>query len=301
MTTCSVADLPVNESLPIDLFIFLNNKFLMFRSSGSEITKDVFDRLISKGAKHLFIRDAEKDRFRSWTKNFKSDSSKLNSNLKGVINDANQKLSIVFQAEHPDQAIAQVIMASKKVVKELIRLPIVVKSLAELQTRSNGTVQHSINVSVLSTYLAMQIGYSHEVILEHVGLGGLLHDVGKSRLTGPEEFMDSEKFDHPRIGAEMLERSQDSKISNEVKMIVAQHHECYDGSGYPKKLQGSRIYDLAKIVSIADDFDDFVAGNKITGTLAERQKKAVMALADSHEKYDPKKFEKIIKILRLGV
>ena len=83
-------------------------------------------------------------------------------------------------------------------------------------------------------------------------------------------------------------------------MIVAQHHECHDGSGFPKKLRGSAIYDLARIVSIANVFDELVGDGQ--GTLIERQKVAIRQLDEFlYKKFDPQKLEKTLKILRMGI
>jgi HD-GYP domain-containing protein (c-di-GMP phosphodiesterase class II) len=85
-----------------------------------------------------------------------------------------------------------------------------------------------------------------------------------------------------------------------VKMIVAQHHEAYDGTGFPKKLRGGVIYDLARIVSIANVFDELVADGQ--GNLVERQRAAVKQLDGTmYKKFDPQKLEKALKILKLGI
>ena len=103
---------------------------------------------------------------------------------------------------------------------------------------------------------------------------------------------------HPAYGLQMLEAQ--SRVPNEVKMIVAQHHEYNDGTGFPKKLRGSAIYDLARIVGIANVFDELVSDG--TGTLLERQRAAIHQLDQVlYKKFDPQKLEKSLKILKMGV
>jgi HD-GYP domain-containing protein (c-di-GMP phosphodiesterase class II) len=83
-------------------------------------------------------------------------------------------------------------------------------------------------------------------------------------------------------------------------MIVAQHHEYDDGTGYPKKLRGKGIYDLARIVCIANVFDELVGEG--SGTLVERQRSAIQQLDKIlFKKFDPEKLSKAIKIFKLGV
>jgi HD-GYP domain-containing protein (c-di-GMP phosphodiesterase class II) len=83
-------------------------------------------------------------------------------------------------------------------------------------------------------------------------------------------------------------------------MIVAQHHEFHDGTGYPNALHGNQIYDLARIVAIANVFDGLVSEGK--GPLAERQRHALEQLDGplAHQ-FNPMKLKKIVKILSLGI
>jgi putative nucleotidyltransferase with HDIG domain len=146
------------------------------------------------------------------------------------------------------------------------------------------------------------MGYSHQLILNHIGTGALLHDIGKTKIQIDDkdspEVVAQKMARHPELGAEMLEKMPG--VPSEVKMIVAQHHEFHDGTGFPKKLRGAAIYDLARIVSLANVFDRMVADE--VGTLPERQKAAVKRIDQvMHRKFEPQKLEKAMKILKLGV
>jgi HD-GYP domain-containing protein (c-di-GMP phosphodiesterase class II) len=67
---------------------------------------------------------------------------------------------------------------------------------------------------------------------------------------------------HPRLGAEMLREIPD--INYQVVQIVYQHHERLHGAGYPNKLTAIKIYPLAKIVALADDFSDFLVEKRVS-------------------------------------
>jgi putative nucleotidyltransferase with HDIG domain len=208
----------------------------------------------------------------------------------------------IFLAEHPDRLVNQAISASKRLVNEVMAAPFATRSLSQLQTYSKGIADHSVNVSVLSVYLALQMGYSHALILNHIGLGALLHDIGKTKVsvleTDSKEEIERKMRDHPALSAQVIE--EQAQVSNEVRMIIAQHHENWDGTGFPGKMKGSAIYDLARIVSIANVFDELVGDGH--GSLAERQKAALHQLDESlYRHFDPQKLEKALKILRLGV
>jgi putative nucleotidyltransferase with HDIG domain len=91
-------------------------------------------------------------------------------------------------------------------------------------------------------------------------LSGLFHDIGKIGipeyiLDKPDRLTEEEYIiikDHPRKGAEML---KPIRAYHEVIPIVAQHHEQYDGQGYPLGLSGGEIVLGARILAVADVFD----------------------------------------------
>lgn len=120
---------------------------------------------------------------------------------------------------------------------------------------------HSLNVSVLSMLLAKEAGYSAEEV-KTVGVAGLFHDIGQIKipnailhkdgpLTKPEQHLLEL---HPRYGVEFAQKIPD--LDKDIIAIIAQHHEYLDGSGYPKQLQGDEIHKLARVVAIANSYDN---------------------------------------------
>lgn len=132
--------------------------------------------------------------------------------------------------------------------------------LTQLKNRDEYTAIHSLNVCVLSLTFGRALNLS-EPELNELGLGALLHDIGKmqtplevlnkpGKLTQDEfEIMKS----HPVKGYELLKN--DNNISFEVKNIVKSHHERLGGSGYPDNLIEKDISYFTKIVSITDVYD----------------------------------------------
>jgi putative nucleotidyltransferase with HDIG domain len=304
--TCSLDDILVGEPLPVALFIYIDFRFITFRAEGDVIDRATYDRLELKKIRNLFLHEGDRPAFEEWVKQREAEEipplTEENRLFAAAREDVHRKTMDIFQSQHPDKAVAQTIVASKKLVDEVMKFPFAVSTLAQLQTYSRGTVDHSVNVSVLATYLAMQMGYSHTLILQHVGMGGLLHDVGKTQVTiddaDDQAAIEDKMLEHPTLGLGMFDSAQ--KLPNEVKMIIAQHHECHDGSGFPKKMKGNQIYDLARIVSIANVFDEIVGDGQ--GTLIDRQRAAIKQLDGAYsQKFDPQKLEKALKILRLGV
>jgi putative nucleotidyltransferase with HDIG domain len=304
--SCNLEDIRVGEPLPVNIYVYLDFRFITFRAKGDAVDRSSYDRLEFRRVKNLFMLESDRDAFRKWVEQAKADAppplAPENQGFTKVREDVHRKTMDIFQSQHPDKIVAQTLQASKALVAEVMKFPYAVNTLQQLQRFSKGTVDHSVNVSILSAYLAMQMGYSHQLILQHVGMGGLLHDIGKPKVNiedgdTPEQIATKMK-EHPTFGLRLLESQP--KVPNEVKMIVAQHHECHDGTGYPKKLRGNSIYDLARIVAIANTFDGLVADGQ--GPLVDRQRNAIKELDQTlFRKFDPQKLEKALKILKLGV
>jgi putative nucleotidyltransferase with HDIG domain len=233
--TCHLADIVANEPLPCKLYLYIEFRFITYRAEGDSIDRAVYDRLEKNKVNNIFIKRDDSKKFNSWSEAqlASKQSDFLSQEFQDARKNVRRKYMDVFHSAHPDKIVAQTVVVSKKLVLEMMKTPYVVKSLKQLQTFSQGTVEHSVNVSVLSIYLAMQMGYTHHVILGHVGMGGLLHDIGKMLVNSTDEdtreTLDKNLLQHPILGLAILEKQKN--ISDEVKMIVAQHHERHDGSG----------------------------------------------------------------------
>ncbi|MGM0875688.1 MAG: HD-GYP domain-containing protein [Bacillota bacterium] len=136
----------------------------------------------------------------------------------------------------------------------------VLNLLATTKIHENHVYTHSLNVSIYACQLAIKNGLPLKKI-EEVGLGALLHDLGKMFI--PTEVLNkpgkltNEEFEqiksHSELGFNILRKV------HEIPLIVAhcalQHHERIDGAGYPRSLKGDQIHNYAKILSVADVFD----------------------------------------------
>jgi putative nucleotidyltransferase with HDIG domain len=133
-------------------------------------------------------------------------------------------------------------------------------ALSMLKDYDNYTFTHSVNVSVIALAIGRACNLTEEQ-LKTLGLGGLLHDLGKLRIdvgiiTKPGRLTDAE-FDiikeHPDFGANIIKEMED--ITPEVMEIVLGHHLRYDRSGYPANAACNISSPLVEITAIADAYD----------------------------------------------
>lgn len=123
------------------------------------------------------------------------------------------------------------------------------------------TGNHIKRVSEYAKLLAILVGYDKEKA-EIFKLSAAMHDVGKigiphSILNKPGTLSDSELAimrEHPNIGYDILSQSK-RPLLRAAAIVAHQHHEKYDGTGYPRGLKGKQIHILGRITALADVFD----------------------------------------------
>lgn len=133
-------------------------------------------------------------------------------------------------------------------------------SLNRIKNKDEYTFQHSVSVATL--LMAFCRGLSlDEATLRQAGIGGMVHDVGKMQtpdgiLNKPGKLTDDEfavMRHHVVASREILEITPN--ISQTALEVAAQHHERYDGSGYPDRLKGDGISRIGQMAAIIDVYD----------------------------------------------
>ena len=132
-----------------------------------------------------------------------------------------------------------------------------------MRSVDDSTYAHSLNVALISRAIGKWLHLSKED-LNTLTLAGLLHDIGKTQI--PDEILNKqgkltdEEFDliksHAKKGYSILKNTD---FDTRIKLAALQHHERYDGTGYPRGLEGDEIDTFASIVAIADVYDAMTA------------------------------------------
>ncbi len=148
----------------------------------------------------------------------------------------------------------------EKMVDSVFRNVDALTSLSRIKSKDQYTFMHSVNVCVLMIAFCRFIGVERDTI-QKVGVGALLHDIGKMKvpdaiLNKPGQLTD-EEFEimkgHVTHGHDMLIATPG--IPYEAIEVASQHHERFDGSGYPNKLDHDGISRFGQMASIADVYD----------------------------------------------
>ncbi|MCI6164397.1 MAG: HD-GYP domain-containing protein [Lachnospira sp.] len=145
----------------------------------------------------------------------------------------------------------------------------------ELKTSDEYTFKHSVDVATIAMILGKQQGLSKQQVYE-LGVSGLLHDVGKTRipieiLNKPARLNDDEfaiMKQHSVYGYHMLEKK--GEFNKEICYAVLQHHEKINGKGYPLGFNEKQITPYAKILSVADIYDALVTERPYKSAFSQR-------------------------------
>lgn len=129
--------------------------------------------------------------------------------------------------------------------------------LNEFSTISNYQAHHSISVGILAALISEQMGYPRGQVLQ-IGIAGVLCDCGMAKVNqhiiNKVAFLTSEELNeikkHVIHSFQMVQDS--SLVRQEMKLAILQHHERFDGSGYPRGLKGQEVTEISQIISVAD-------------------------------------------------
>ena len=133
-------------------------------------------------------------------------------------------------------------------------------NMMDIRTHDDYTYSHSLNVGVLSAVIGTVLRLSKQDLFE-LTMGAVLHDIGKlfvdKQILNKPSSLTSEEFEHIKKHSELGFNFllNDEHITEASKIAILQHHEAFDGTGYPKGIIGREIDFYARIICVADSYD----------------------------------------------
>ena len=241
------------------------SNYVLYCREGEELSPERREELLNKHADRLCISTGDIDKYIEYQEK----------NLKTILSDENkstrEKSGIVYQVatkvvedllDNPKSGrnMERISEWVTHTVGHIIEDDNTFSSLLGVSSHNYQLYTHSVNTSVLGLLFGKHLSFKEDE-LARIGSGMLLHDIGKlsiplnvvnkpGHLTG-EEFKAMRK--HPKAGLEILEHR--SSVNVLSLKIVIQHHENYDGSGYPYGIKGSDIHLFARMARIIDAYD----------------------------------------------
>jgi HD-GYP domain-containing protein (c-di-GMP phosphodiesterase class II) len=280
-----------NDKVETDLFIYHDKNYVAFKSKGMAWSEDDNSKLSSGNVETLFAK------FNSHLEHHNFLQTKLKVVLDSKDIPLATKANMLYETADPIVSTlftspknAELIAGAGRYAKSLIQylnekggLP----ELVKLSTESLTEHSHGLQVSAYSVALAKKLGHKTLDLLLPLGLGALLHDIGKSQIPGsilnkPTDLDDVEWQQirlHPELGESLLQNR--SAIPPLARQIVKEHHERMNGKGYPRGIKN--IHMLARIVSIADTFNAMISMKIYGKTLTPVDALKTMMTTMKHE------------------
>jgi len=258
--------LRVDTVLNFNLYIKIGGDMVLYRSADLPFSERTRLKLLDNKVDRLFISGKSREKYQRY----------IEQNLDKILVDQKvtqeKKAGILYETSKTlmqdvldNPSYGENIQRSKKMVEHQVSYILkgqeAFHNLLKISSFDYYTFSHSVNVCTFAVALAQQLGYKDEKFLHDLGIGALLHDVGKSkisdRILNKKGSLSQVEFElmkkHPKWGVEIL--TSTDLIDPASYYPVLQHHERGDEKGYPNSLKLSEMHDFSKIVAIVDTFD----------------------------------------------
>uniref|UniRef100_UPI0030840B6D HD-GYP domain-containing protein n=1 Tax=Desulforadius tongensis TaxID=1216062 RepID=UPI0030840B6D len=158
----------------------------------------------------------------------------------------------------------EVFKSVNEIIEDLLSNSDIMVNLNDIRSTDDYVFGHSVNVCVLALITGIALGYERKR-LYNLAVGAMLHDIGKIKV--PKEILNkpgkltADEFEiikkHSQWGFEILKSNPNISITSRV--AAYQHHERFNGQGYPQGLSGNEIHEFAQIVGLVDMYDAITA------------------------------------------
>ncbi len=242
--------------------IFNGNLILL--EAGALLTESYIERLKDMGISEVYIED-----------DISEDLV-----IQDVVKQDTRQEAITFIKESMDNYLSMELLNSQeaievvaKILDDILNSDDIIVSLMDIKTCDSYTYSHCVNVCILSIITGMKLNLSIEQLRE-LGVGALMHDIGKvmipSQILLKKAALSNEEYDvikeHSLHGYNILKKMP--LITELSARVALEHHERFDGKGYPRGLKQEQIHIFSRIVAITDIFDaltsDRIYRNKIS-------------------------------------
>lgn len=301
-----------DSKLVTDIYLKINDKYIKYKERDDELPVDKYDLFISKNVKEIFLHKSDFPFFMDWLTEAKQKvvdqiTEKVGEEHRELVVQREEIKEIVFETFADEELNTENVKIlrdqTSKFIESVKENQVPQAVLAKLTSHSPSIADHSVNVANIAVYIAMVLGHGHSFTLENIYLAGIFHDYGKAKI--PANILEDKEHalyhqrmnDHPINGVKMLKKMKD--IPEQVIMMVEQHHEQYNGQGYPNGLKGDQIFDLSKIIALANFFDNTVIENSTKPQ--EMYRIACKAIEyDRGKNFDPLMLERVVDGLKLA-
>jgi putative nucleotidyltransferase with HDIG domain len=295
------------QAVLFNIYIKLESgRYLKILNTGDSFSKDRIDKYKNeKKVEYLYFHNSDRRKFIQYN-NFLANKLIENKNvpvankvnmLKNVSEKFIEELNVVGvkpQVIDQGKAVCETVFNLIEKQEDLYSI------LRSYQTFDPNAYAHCFLVTLYSTAIIKQFDWQSKSTIETTAMACMFHDVGKTML--PKEFIELRPKDmtpdqlelykqHPELGMKLVENNR--LMNNSVKQVILQHHEAFDGTGFPFEKKGNKILTLANIVCLADDFVHIMIDQKLQPTDALKK---ILMDKEMVKRYNTMIVERFIKV-----
>lgn len=271
----SIREFEGTSKIPYDLYVRLEgDKFLLVVRAGTEASVLALSDFARQHLEEIWVKKIEYKSHISRNVNNASAVLKTQSNLpaSGQASILSHATNSVFNEIERLGFSRDTYLHAKNITGSIVKMvdqkPELSQIIGGLGLSSDRLVDHSVAVSAISVMIGRVLNWQKDSTIEKLGLGGILHDIGKKELS--KDLLSKPRIDwshdemteyetHPHRGMQILQTL--NMIPDDVISIVYEHHENTFGQGFPRKLREIRMNPLAKVVSLANAFVNLTLSN----------------------------------------
>ncbi|VAX19800.1 hypothetical protein MNBD_NITROSPINAE02-2169 [hydrothermal vent metagenome] len=244
----------------VDIFARVDEAPALTLARGITIEVETLGRWEEENT-NLLIRKREIEQYQLYLQRHTRNSKNKKVKASYVIEDSKLITEELSKNPRSEKLMRHTKNAVEDITQVVLTDPLTFYSLLKINNHDYYTFTHSVNVATLCIALATEYGIEDKGELADLGLGALLHDLGKARvdkkiIDKPGKLTDDEYTqmkNHVNYGKEMLE---ENKLLSRLSLIpLMQHHERLNGKGYPNGLKGSDIHIFGRISAVIDFYD----------------------------------------------
>jgi putative nucleotidyltransferase with HDIG domain len=280
-------------------------EYKVFRNKGLYLSQVELDALSENGVNTVYIARTEVPAFTQYVEHLLSElgtiSPMADEQKVGILRKSAIHVMSDIYADPSPENIERGVKVVSNFVYVLMRDPRAYQLLLQLSSHDHYTLQHCVGVATNAIILAKKVGVHDEASLIEVGVAGLLHDIGKTKV--PKEIINkkgpldetewAEMKKHAMYGYEILK--DNPNIGMRAKLAVLQHHEDVNGTGYPMGLSQAQVSLFARIVTLCDIYNAITTDRSYSAAKPPYEAFVLIKNKLSH-KVDMKLFDAMVMI-----
>lgn len=275
----------------LNLYFSRSNHIVLWRKTGERPDGEFLARYAAKGLSRLWVHNDDRTAFEKYLNPPEPaapeppppEAVKIVEALKSPdLSDEQKAEAVAAQARETlrETAAAETLPAQQEANRQARRIvqQILESFQSEAQTSANEIWKisnidpcfvHSVNVATYAVLFALAFGRIDISLMTDLALAALLHDIGLSQVDAELACLPFQQMTASQISqysrhvdaSVVLAQAHGIGISPRVKVMLEQHHEKFDGTGYPKKLQGFHLDDVAQLLAMAELLESVCAGH----------------------------------------